>query len=429
MDRERIVIADKRHVWHPYTPMDEYMERAMPLVVGRADRSRFFDADGRSYIDGNASWWTSVLGHNHPRLMKALCDQARSFCHVPLAGMTHQPAAELAQELVGVAPSGLEHVFFVDNGSTAVEVALKQSVQFWVQNGQPRKTGFVALEGAFHGETLGATAVSGVDVFRRPFEKVLPRCEHVPFPGEDCDQAIQALRNLLSREAFELAALVVEPVLQGAGGMRVYDPRFLSAARTLCHEHDVLLIFDEVFTGYGRTGPMWAAEHAGVCPDILCTAKGLSGGLLPFGATLTNQRIFDGFRGDSERALYYGHTFCGNPLGAAVALEVLRIYREEQILERAKSKARRIGEAFAKLGELPSVQSSRSLGMLGALDLKGGSGYLERAGARVCSEALRRGAYLRPLGNVVYIAPALNIDDSDLDELLAILTACVSAVS
>ena len=223
--------------------------------------------------------------------------------------------------------------------------------------------------------------------------------------------------------------MVLEPVVQGAAGMRTYDPAFLRAARELCDRHDVFLVFDEVFTGYGRTGPMWAAEHAGVAPDVLCTAKGFSGGMLPMSATLTTERIFDGFLGDAERAFYYGHTFCGNPLGAAVALEVLRVFDDEQILARARPKAHRIAAAFRSMESLPSVASTRSIGMIGALDLAGDAGYLADAGWRVFDEARKRGAYLRPLGNVVYVTPSLNIPDADLDELLAIVRESVEAAT
>jgi adenosylmethionine-8-amino-7-oxononanoate aminotransferase len=253
----------------------------------------------------------------------------------------------------------------------------------------------------------------------------------VPPPREtvSADAAFDALERAISGNAETLAAVVLEPVVQGAAGMQMYDPEFLRAARELCDRHDVFLVFDEVFTGYGRTGPMWAGEHAGVAPDILCTAKGFSGGMLPMSATLCSSRIFDGFLGDPERAFYYGHSFCGNPLGAAVALEVLRIYEEEKILERSRPKAERIAEAFHSLGELPSVARTRALGMVAALDLAGDTGYLADAGWRVFAEARRRGAYLRPLGNVVYITPSLNIPDPDLDELLAIVRDSVEAAT
>jgi adenosylmethionine-8-amino-7-oxononanoate aminotransferase len=410
--------------------MQEYRERGEPLVVERASGARLFDVDGRCYLDGNASWWVSTLGHNHPRLVAALKRQAESLCHTALAGITHENAVDLAQAISSVAPPGLEHVFFSDNGSTAVEVAMKLCLQYWAQNGRPERRCFVALEGAFHGETLGATALGGMKAFRAPFADVVAECFHAPFPGEpqSAGQATQALADILERERERVAALVLEPIVQGAAGMRVYDPSYLRAARQFCNDHDIFLVADEVFTGYGRTGPMWACEHAGIAPDLLCTAKGFSGGMFPMAATLATRRIFAGFLEGAERTFYYGHTFCGNPLGAAVALEVLRVFDEDRVLERAKPKAERIRRAFEALAALPGVVRSRSIGMIGALELAGAEGYLARTGWDVYREALRRGAYLRPLGNVVYVTPALTIPDEDLEELLAIVQESVEAV-
>lgn len=431
-DRDRIVALDKRRVWHPYTAMDDYTQRVDPFVVVRAEGARLFDADGRSYLDANSSWWVASLGHGHPRLVAALERQARSFPHVSLAGVTHAPAAELAEAVCAIAPAGLEHVFYSDDGSTAVEVALKLALQYWSQNGRPDRRAFVALDGGFHGETLGCTAVSGVEVFRRPFAGSLAHVFHVPSPGDPevpLERAVEALESLLAKESDRIAAVVVEPIVQGAAGMRTYDPTYLRVARELCDRHDVFLVADEVFSGYGRTGRMWACQHAGVSPDLLCTAKGFSGGMLPMAATLATPRIFEGFLGEPERAFYYGHSFCGNPLGAAVALEVLRIFDDEKVLAAVAGKAERIARCFTALGALSGVVRTRSLGMIGALDLAGGSGYLEQAGWRVFEEARRRGAYLRPLGNVVYVAPPLVIPDEDLDELLQIVTDSVHVVA
>jgi adenosylmethionine-8-amino-7-oxononanoate aminotransferase len=427
--RADLVRADKRFLWHPYTPMTRYLDEVDPLVIDRAEGARLHDVDGRSYLDANSSWWVAALGHGHPRLLAALTAQAQRLAHTSLAGVTHEPAARLAEELIAVAPAGLERVFFSDDGSTAVEVALKLAVQLWQQSGRPARRRFVALDGAFHGETLGAAALGGVEVFRRPFAGVLLECVHVPSPADDAAyaRAFEALERVVRDGADEIAAVVVEPLVQGASGMRMYDAEYLRRARALCDAHDVLLVIDEVFTGYGRVGPMWASDRAGVRPDLLCTAKGLSGGMLPFAATLVTPRVFDAFRGAPERAFYYGHSYCGNPLGAAVAREVLAIYRDERILEHAARKAERIAAAFASFAAIPGVARTRSLGMIGALDLDTGGGYLDRAGWRVYEEARRRGAYLRPLGDVVYVAPPLNIPDADLDELLGIVGESVRA--
>ncbi|MDH5307690.1 MAG: adenosylmethionine--8-amino-7-oxononanoate transaminase [Myxococcales bacterium] len=425
--RDRIVELDKRRVWHPYTAMQSYRERVDPLVVAEAHGARLVDTRGRSYIDANASWWSCALGHGHPRLIEALRRQSERLCHTSLAGVAHEGASELAEAICRVAPSGLEHVFYSDNGSTAVEVAMKLALQYWAQNGRPERKRFAALQEGFHGETLGVTALGGLEVFRRPFEGALLDVLRVAPPRSDdaLDAACAALERTLAESGDSLAALVMESVVQGAAGMKFYAPDFLRAARQLCDRHDVFLVCDEVFTGYGRTGPMWACEHAGISPDMLCSAKGFSAGMLPMAATLTTRRVFEGFLGAADRAFYYGHTFCGNPLGAAVAREVLAVFEEERVLEAAKPKAERIAQSFSEMEALPGVARPRAIGMIGALDLGASADYLADAGWRVYEEARARGAYLRPLGNVVYVAPPLNIPDADLEELLAIVRSSV----
>jgi len=427
--RVELVAKDKRYVWHPYTAMDQYEAEVDPLVVQRALGARLFDVDGRSYLDGNASWWVAALGHGHPRLVRALGEQAARLAHCALAGITHAPAAELAERMIARAP-GMARIFYVDDGSTAIEAAVKMAVQMWAQSGRPRRTRLLALEGAFHGDTIGAASLGGVEVFRRPFAGVLFDCLRVdaPFAEADYERAFAALEKAVAASADELAAVVLEPIVQGASGMRLYPPAFLAHARAVCDRHDVLLVADEVFTGYGRTGRFWACDHASVRPDLLCTAKGFSGGMLPMGAVLATSRVEQAFRGDRDRAFYYGHSFCGNPLGAAVALEVLRVFDEERVLDGITERAARIAARFAKLGALDGVTATRSLGMIGALDLRDDGGYLARAGWRVYDEARRRGAYLRPLGNVVYVTPPLNIPLADLDELLDIVEESVRAV-
>jgi adenosylmethionine---8-amino-7-oxononanoate aminotransferase len=418
--RADLVELDKRYVWHPYTEMGQWIREAQPLVIREASGSRLHDFDGRTYVDGNASWWTSLLGHNHPRLVAALKSQADKLCHCALAGITHEPAARLAEELVAIAPSNLKRVFFSDDGSTAVEVAVKMAVQYWRQSGHPERYRFVALDGAFHGETLAPTALGGVPEFRRPFERVVMEVSHVPV-NDGLEAAFAEMRELLLRESASIAGVVVEPILQGCAGMRVHDPRYLAQLRQVTQELGILLIVDEVFTGYGRTGPFWACEHAQIQPDILCAAKGLSGGMLPMAATLVTEEIFQGFVGDKSRAFYYGHTFCGNPLGAAVAREVLAVYRDERVLEGAIPKAARIAEVFETVSSHPAVREVRCLGMMGAIELEGGAGYFGDTGWRVARRALEHGAYIRPLGNVVYITPALNIPAADLEALLNIV--------
>jgi adenosylmethionine---8-amino-7-oxononanoate aminotransferase len=426
MDRAEIVRLDKAHVWHPYTAMDEYVDRVDPIVVARAAGARLYDVDGRSYIDGNSSWYVATLGHAHPRLLTAVKNQADTLAHCALAGIAHEPAARLATELIAIAPPGFSRVFFTDDGSTAVEVAVKMAVQMWRQLGAPDKTRFVALDGAFHGDSLGAASLGGIEVFRRPFAGILFDCVHAPFPDPGAfPRAFEAMTHMISADADHIAAVVVEPMVQGSAGMRIYPAEYLRELSELCARHDVLLIVDEVFTGYGRTGPMWACEHAGITPDLFCIGKAMSP-LLPMGATLATARVESAFRGSRERALLYGHTLCGNPLGAALAREVLAVYRDERVLEQAKAKAAVIARAFERIGALPGVLAVRSLGMIGAVDL-GGHGYLGGLGWRVFEEGRRRGAYLRPLGDTVYVTPPLTIDDADLEELLSILHASIDA--
>ncbi len=436
ISRDEILARDRAHVFHPYAAVDD-VERRAPLVVREAEGPWLVDADGRRFLDGNSSWYVAALGHRHPRLVARLAEQARELAHCAFAGITHEPGVLLAEELLAVAPPGLSRVFYTDNGSTAIEVALRIALQAFRRWGKPEKKRFLALDGAFHGDTLGAASLGGVEIFRRPFAGLMLDCVHADLPadgepdGEGHVRAFRALTDLIAREASTLAAVVVEPVVQATAGMRLYDPRLLVELRRACDEHDVLFVVDEVFSGYGRTGKMWALDHAGVSPDLMCVGKAFSA-ILPMGATLANARLADAFRGGREHALLYGHTFCGNPLGAAVAREVLAIYRDEAVVHGAERRGRIVTEAFARIAKIPGVARVRSLGMIGAADLtpRGASrGYLGERGWEVYDQALARGAYLRPLGDTVYVTPPLNMKESELEELLAILEASVAAVS
>jgi adenosylmethionine-8-amino-7-oxononanoate aminotransferase len=427
LSRADIVRLDKAHVWHPYTPVDTW-EKTEPIVVARAAGACLFDADGTRYLDGNASWWVAALGHGHPRIQRALREQAETLAHCALAGIAHEPAAALAAELVAIAPPGLTRVFYSDDGSTAIEVAIKIALQTWQHRGAPRKTRFVALDGAFHGDTLGASSLGGVEVFRRPFASVLFECLRVPFTEDGAyERTFEALAELITQQSDTIAAVVLEPLVQGAAGMRMYDARFLRAMRDVTQAHDVLLVVDEVFAGYGRTGTMFACEQAGITPDVMCIGKAMSA-IVPMAATLVTDAIYDSYRGGTDRALWYGHTFCGNPMGAALAREVLAIYKDEDVLEQVRTKAPRIANAMSRLRERPGVARVRSLGMIGAADLGNSTGYLGQLGWRVYEEAKKRGAYLRPLGDTVYVCPPLTIAEAELGELLDILEACVHTV-
>lgn len=390
-------------------------------MADRAEGPWLIASDGRRVLDASGSWWCSNLGHGHPRLRAAIDRQAKRLMHCTFAAVTHEPGSRLAAELIDVAPEGLTRVFYSDNGSTSVEVALKIAFQYWQQNGRPTRKRFLALPGAYHGDTLGAMSVGDVDEFTEIFRPLLFDVHRPPDTVDHrWEPVFEDLFTILRNDADRIAGVIVEPIVQGAAGMRIYPQELLAELRRATQQADTFLIADEVFTGFGRTGPMWACNHASVTPDLLCTAKGLSGGVLPFSATLATDRIYDGFRGDKSRALMHGHTFFGNPLGAALAREVLAIYRDEDVLEAAKPKAAKLAQRIRAMTEVAGVTAPRSLGMCAAFEV-GERGYMGTIGWDISDAALELGAHLRPLGNTVYVVPPLNIADADLDRLLDIV--------
>jgi adenosylmethionine-8-amino-7-oxononanoate aminotransferase len=426
--REDVIALERRYVWPPYTARERH-ERHDPLVIVAASGPWIEDADGRRYLDGVSSWWTCTLGHDPPRLVAALRAQMEQLIHVAAGGITHPAVALLAKELAEVAPPGLERTHFSDNGSTAVEVAIKIAFQYWQQNGRPRRHRFLALAGAYHGDTLGAVSLGSIEEFRGVYRPLLFEVIRPPAPDEvgGWERVVDAIERELRARPDEIAGVVIEPLIQGAAGMRMHPPEVVRRLREATLAIDTFLIADEVFTGYGRTGRMWACEAAGITPDLMCLAKGFTAGILPMGATMATARVYDGFRGGAERALMHGHTFCGHPLGAAVAREVLAIYREERIVEGIAPRAERIARAFERIANIDGVLRVRTLGMVGAADL-GEGGYGGLAGEQVYEAALRRGAYLRPLGDTVYVAPPLNIAFEELDLLLEIVEDSIREV-
>ncbi len=433
--RAAALAAARAHLWPPYTA-PEVLDGADPLVVTHADGAWLTDADGRRYLDGISSWWAATLGHGHPRLRAALADQASRLIHVGAGGTITPVAAALAAELVAVAPAGLTRVHFSDDGSTAVEAALKIAFQFWQQNGRPARQRFLTLAGAYHGDTLGAASVAGLGGFFDTFAPLLFEVVHAPAPGQDdahgWAEVTDQLERLIHERAGELAGVIVEPMVQGAAGMRLYPADVLRRVRAATTAVDTFLIADEVFTGYGRTGAMWACDLAGVAPDLLCTAKGFTAGTVPMAATLATARIYDGFRAAGgpvgPRALLHGHTFCGFPLGAAVAREVLSIYRDEAVLAGIPARAERMASAITYLAGVPGVRRPRALGMIGAVDL-GDGGYHGARGPALREAARRRGLYLRPLGDVAYLCPPLTIPLPDLTTMLAAFVDAVTEVA
>jgi len=406
-------------VWPPYTSRERH-ETHEPLVVVEAEGSWLTDADGTRYFDAIGSWWTCTLGHRHPRLVARLRAQSERLFHVAAGGITHPEIAELASELASFAPPGLTRTHFSDDGSTSIEVATKIAFQYWQQNGRPSRRRFVALAGAYHGDTLAAMSLASIEEFRGAFGPLLFEVIHAPHPSEvgGWDRVLEVVRRTLREGKDEIAALVVEPLVQGASGMRMHSPEVLRELFAITREIDTFFVADEVFTGYGRTGTMWACSQAGVTPDLLCLAKGYTAGVLPMAATMATERVYDGFSGGPARALMHGHTFCGHALGAAIAREVLAIYRDEAVLEGIEVRAGTIAARIEQMSRIPGVRGSRALGMIGALDLGdvgyGGTG----AGQRVADEAKQRRVFLRPLGDTVYVTPRMNVPRDELGWLL-----------
>jgi adenosylmethionine-8-amino-7-oxononanoate aminotransferase len=415
MHRSDTLAADRAHLWHPYTAMGRWPARNDVLVVREAEGAWLVDADGRRLLDANSSWWTMSLGHRHPRVMRAAQRQLESLDHVAFAGITHEPAAALGRELLEVAPAGLERVFYVDNGSTAIEFALKCCVEYFQRTGEGERREFVTFAGAFHGDTSGATSLGGVESFVAAYASITFPCHRVPAPWDE-SRALEALERVLRERPGRIAGIFLEPMLQGAAGMKMQSAPFLRHVRELASAHGALLVADEVFAGYGRTGRFWACDHAGIAPDLLCTGKAFAQ-FIPMGAVLVSGRVFEPFGRAHADALPYGHTFNGNPFGAAIAREVLAIYRDERIVERVARDEVRFRDVAERLASIPGVIRTRSLGFVVAADLEdpsGSEGYGGTVGWRVYDEALARGVYLRPLGSTVYACPPLVTSNDDL---------------
>ncbi len=418
-----LLARDARRVWHPYT---QHGAEAAPLAVVAARGSLLVLADGRELVDGISSWWTCLHGHGHPRLVAAAERQARQLDHVLFAGATHAPAVRLAEQLLAVAPPGLSRVFYSDNGSTAVEVALKMVVQAWVHAGEAQRTVFVALEGSYHGDTFGAMAVSDPEPFFEPFRPLLFEVRRVP----PVATALEAALDELGQRA---AGVVIEPLVQGAAGMRMHPAAFVRAARAACDARDLPLVADEVMTGFGRTGALFACAKAGVSPDLMCLAKGLTSGMLPLAATLTTERLFEAFlSSDRSRFFPHGHSMTANPIGCAVALESLSLCREEATPDRLDGIGRRIEAGVAEVAETERVLALRRTGGIVALELRPPAGdrpgYLADLVPRLRAAAIERGVLLRPLGNVLYALPPACTTDAQCDQIAATMVALVRSL-
>jgi len=408
------VISAADRIWRPYT---QHGAMAEPLPVESGEGAYLRLADGRRLFDAVSSWWVNLHGHGHPRIAAAIAEQARRLEHVIFAGFTHEPAERLAERLVAVAPRGLEHVFFSDDGSTAVEAAVKMALGAWRHRGRER-TVVVALEHAYHGDTFGAMSVSARGPFTSAFERLLFSVERLPFPAPGREAAtVEALERLLARRGDEVAALIVEPLVLGAGGMLMYEPGVLARLRELCRERGVFFIADEVMTGFGRTGTMFACEQAGVSPDIMCVSKGITGGFLPLGATLASSEVFEAFRSDDRgKAFFHGHSYTANPIACAAAVASLDVFAEEPVFERIERLGAAHERRLAALAERAGVADVRRRGTIAAVELRADdAGYLSSRGPKLRDFYLSRGVLLRPLGNVVYVLPPYCSTEKDLD--------------
>lgn len=437
--RIRSGLKNPLSIWHPYTHPTLDPE---PLPIRRAEGVYLYTEDGRRLIDAISSWWVTLHGHAHPRIAAAIAEQARKLEQVIYAGFTHDRAEELAAQLREVVPPSLTHLFFSDDGSTAVEAALKMAIQFWENQGQPHKKRIVALEHAYHGDTVGAMSVSAESSFTAAFQELLfpvlrahsAYCFRCPVGKrrETCSiDCAESLEQLLERHSEEVAAVIVEPLLQGAGGMIVHPVEFLQRVREITRRYNVLWIADEVLTGFGRCGRMFACEIARVEPDLMCLSKGLTGGFLPLGATLANARVFEAFCApDRRHTFFHGHSYTGNPLACAAAVANLEVFRTEPVFERIASIESAHREQLARLKDHPAVSDARMIGTVAALELRAEDpGYLSALKPRLYDFYLQKGVLLRPLGNVVYILPPYAITCEELRYVYTVIEESLALVS
>lgn len=440
---------DRRYLWHPFTQMKEWTETD-PVVIERGEGSWLVDTDGNRYLDGVAAMWTNVHGHCRREINEAIKVQVDRLEHATLLGLTNDKATLLAKRLVEIAPPGLEKVFYSDNGSTAVEIGIKMAFQYWQHLGRPEKQRFISFRHAYHGDTIGCVSVGGIDIFHEVFRPLLFPTIQTPSPycyrcelcaerdADRCDrQCLQELERLMAAHARETAGLVIEPLVQGAGGMIVQPAGFVKAVRELCDRYDILMIADEVAVGFGRTGSMFACQQEGVTPDIMALSKGITAGYLPLAATMTTQQIYDAFLGEYRelKTFFHGHTFTGNPIACAAALASLELFSSDSLLEQLPVKISYLHERLNALHELPHVGDVRACGMVGGIELvqnraeRDAYPWEERIGVRVCLEARKHGLFLRPLGNVIVVFPPLSVAMEELVFLMDGIEASIRTIT
>ncbi len=431
---DELIARDAASVWHPFTQQSLWLDD-QPIVVDRAEGMYFWDTDGRRYLDGVSSLWVNVHGHRRPEIDAAIVEQLGRLDHTTFLGLTHEPGIVLAEKLLATAPAGLSRVFYAGDGASAVEAALKISYQAHAQNGAVRPLYAHVAEG-YHGDTLGAVSVGGIELFHRTYSAIMLETRTVSSPGllaagQDragrAAEVLAELADLFATEGGRIGALVIEPMVQAAGGMLTHDAAFVRGARRLCDDHGVHLIADEVATGVGRTGRMWACEHAGVAPDLLTCGKGLTAGYLPLSAVLATEDLYQAFLGTaaSARTFFHGHSYTANPLAAAAAIANLDLMAADGTVERAADVGERIGAAIAPLAQLDGVLDIRRIGTMTGIEV---AAVGERTGFAVCQEARRHGVWVRPLGDVVVVMPPLAIGDDDLDVLTGTVCDAITTV-
>ena len=443
-DGAELAAKDKRYIWHPFTQMQDYV-RSDPVIVARGDGRKLIDCEGRAYYDGVSSLWVNVHGHRVPEIDAAIREQLDRVAHSTLLGQANVPSILLAEKLVAASPAGLERVFYSDSGSEAVEIGLKMAYMYWRLVGEPGRKYFVKMSEAYHGDTIGSVSVGGIDLFHATFSDLLFSTIEVPYPhpyrfagtpGACAEHCAAALEEVLATRHREIIGLILEPLVQGAAGMIVMPEGFLARVETLCRQYGVLFLTDEVATGFGRTGKMFACDHEEVRPDILMAAKGLTGGYLPLAATLTTATIYDAFLGEYEeqKTFFHGHSYTGNQLGCAAALANLELFEKEDLVRQAACRGEALMVALKELEALPHVGELRGKGMMFGIELvrdkatKEPFAMGERIGVRVCQRCRELGMLLRPLGNVVVFMPPLASSETELAEMTTILKQALADV-
>lgn len=438
---------DKQYVWHPFTQMKGWLENPQ-TVIAEAKGIKLIDMDGKEYYDGVSSLWVNIHGHRKAEIDRAIIDQLGKVAHSTALGLANIPASELAEQLVQITPPGLNKVFYSDDGSTAMEVAIKMAFQYWQHKGNPQKNRFIALDQAYHGDTVGTVSVGGIDLFHRVFKPLLFQPVHVPAPScyhcrladnpETCGLACaQQLEKVLEEHHGEIAAMILEPLVQAAAGMLMSPPGYLAKVRELTRKYDVLLIVDEVATGFGRTGKMFACEHEGICPDMMALSKGITGGYLPLAVTMTTDEIYQAFLGEmaEKRTFYHGHSYTSNQLACAAALANVKIFRDEHVIEGLAGKIDAIKEKLSMIRQLEHVGDARQCGMIVGIELmqdrtaKISYPWEQATGAKVCMKAREYGLFIRPVGDVVVFMPPLASTVEEINHMLTIVYRAIDEIT